>query len=483
MKMKIYDSQDNILKEFVPVEENKVKMYVCGLTPYERMHVGHVKTYIFFDVVFRYFNYLGYDVNYVQNITDIEDKVFKKALELEIHPLELTKSVMVVASEEMIKLNILKPTKISTVSENILPIINLIERIQQKGYAYSSDGDVYFSVMNFKEYGSLSKQKIEELKSGARIAEHEKKESPLDFALWKSSKENEVVYDSPWGKGRPGWHIECSAIAQKYLGETIDIHGGGRDLIFPHHENEKAQSESASGKRFVNYWMHTGFLTINGEKMSKSLNNFITAGDLIEKYEPNVIRWYLLTRHYRSPIDFAFNFFDEVKIHMERTYDSIETARVLIDNIEKTQVSESIKIEVDAHVKTFHESMQNDFETPTALVQINELVKMLNKIIQSQENYESLDYVLEKILEVSEILGLHIHFKPDDSYLKSLEPVLEKHNISYHNLNEAVVKLLNLRENFRKEKKYVESDEIRDSLKNANIFVDDLKGKTIWRRN
>jgi len=481
--MKIYDSQDNVLKEFVPIEENKVKMYVCGLTPYDKMHVGHIRTYMFFDVVYRYFNYLGYEVNYVQNITDIEDKVFKRAFELEIHPLELTKSVMVVATEEMNKLNILKPTKFLTVSDNIDIIIDLIKRIKEKGYAYLSDGDVYFSVMKFKDYGALSKQKIEELKSGARISEHEKKESPLDFTLWKSSKENEVVYDSPWGKGRPGWHIECSAIAQNYLGETIDIHGGGRDLIFPHHENEKAQSESASNKRFVNYWMHSGFLTINGEKMSKSLNNFITAGELIEKYEPNVIRWYLLSRHYRSPIDFSFHYFDEVKTHLDRMYDSIETSRVLIDNIEKTQVSESVKVEVDEYVKNFHDSMQNDFETPTSLVQINELVKLLNKIIQSQENYESLDYVLEKILELTEILGLHITFKSDDSYLKYLEPILEKYEISFHNLNEAVVKLLNLRESLRKDKKYEESDEIRDHLKKAKIFVDDLKGKTIWRRS
>jgi cysteinyl-tRNA synthetase len=382
----------------------------------------------------------------------------------------------------MNKLNILKPTKLLTVSDNIDSIINLIEKIKEEGYVYVSEGDVYFSVLKFKDYGTLSKQKIEELKSGARISEHEKKESPLDFTLWKSSKENEVVYDSPWGKGRPGWHIECSAISHKNLGDTIDIHGGGRDLIFPHHENEKAQSESATGKRFVNYWMHTGFLTINGEKMSKSLNNFITAGDLIERYEPNVIRWYLLSRHYRSPIDFAFIFFDEVKTHMDRMYDSIETARVLIDNIEKTQVSESIKIEVDEYVKTFHESIQNDFETPTALVQINELVKIINKITQSQENYESLDYVVEKILELTEILGIHIHFKADDEYLNYLGPVLKKYEVPHHNLNEAVNNLLKKRDELRKEKKYVESDEIRDSLKQANVFVEDLRGKTIWKR-
>ena len=480
--MKIYDSQDNILKEFMPINENEVRMYVCGLTPYERMHVGHVKTYIFFDVVYRYFKYLNFNVNYVQNITDIEDKIFKKALELNVHPLDLTRNVMETVMKEFHQLNILKPTKIVTVSDNIDSIIELINKIQEKGYAYVSEGDVYFSVLKFKDYGTLSKQKIDELKSGIRITEHEKKESPLDFALWKASKENEVVYKSPWGVGRPGWHIECSAISQKYLGETIDIHGGGRDLIFPHHENEKAQSESSTGKRFVNYWMHTGFLTINGEKMSKSLNNFITAGDLIEKYDPNVIRWYLLSRHYRSPIDFAFNFFDEVKIHLDRTTDSIETARVLIDNTEKTEISESIKIEVDEHVKLFHESMQNDFETPTALVHINEIVKILNKTIQSQENHGSLDYVVEKILELTEILGIHIHFKSDDEYLKSLESILKKYELPFHNLNEAVTNLLNKREELRKSKKYVESDEIRDYLKNAHIFVEDLKGKTIWRR-
>ena len=414
--MKIYDSQDNILKEFKPVKEKEVRMYVCGLTPYDKMHVGHVRTYMFFDVVYRYLKSIGYDVNYVQNVTDIEDKVFKRAGELNIHPLELTKKVMEQATHEMFKLNITKPTKVVTVSENIPVIIDLIKKIQENGYAYVSEGDVYFSVLKFESYGSLSKQKVDELKSGIRITEHEKKESPLDFALWKASKENEVVYDSP-GKGRPGWHIECSAISQKYLGETIDIHGGGRDLIFPHHENEKAQSESSTGKRFVNYWMHTGFLTINGEKMSKSLNNFITAEDLINKYEPNIIRWYLLSRHYRSPIDFSFDFFEEVKIHFDRMYDTIETARVLVDSTEKNVISDKIKVETDEYVKLFHNSMNNDFETPTALVQINELVKMLNKIIQSQQDYESLDYVIDKILELTEILGIHIVFRPDEGYM------------------------------------------------------------------
>lgn len=480
--MKIYDSQDNILKEFKPVNEKEVKMYVCGLTPYDKMHVGHVRTYMFFDVVYRYFKNIGYDVNYVQNVTDIEDKVFKRAGDLKIHPLELTKKVMEQATHEMYKLNINKPTNVVTVSENIQTIIDLIKRIQEKGYAYVSEGDVYFSVLKFESYGSLSKQKIDELKSGIRITEHEKKESPLDFALWKASKENEVVYDSPWGVGRPGWHIECSAISQKYLGETIDIHGGGRDLIFPHHENEKAQSESSTGKRFVNYWMHTGFLTINGEKMSKSLNNFITAEDLINRYEPNIIRWYLLSRHYRSPIDFSFDFFDEVKIHFDRMYDTIETARVLVDSTEKNVISEKIKLDVDGYVKLFHESMKNDFETPTALVQINELIKMLNKIIQSQQDYESLDYVIDKILELTEILGIHILFKPDEGYIVSLKPLLEKYKLPYHNLDEAVNNLLEMREGLRKLKKYSESDEIRDTLKNSKIIVEDLKGKTLWRR-
>ncbi len=480
--MKIYDSQDNVLKEFKPVKENEVKMYVCGLTPYDKMHVGHIRTYMFFDVVYRYLKSIGYDVNYVQNITDIEDKVFNRASELKIHPLELTKKVMEQATHEMFQLNITKPTKVVTVSENIPTIIDLIKKIQEKGYAYVSEGDVYFSVLKFESYGSLSKQKVDELKSGIRITEHEKKESPLDFALWKASKENEVVYDSPWGKGRPGWHIECSAISQKYLGETIDIHGGGRDLIFPHHENEKAQSESSTGKRFVNYWMHTGFLTINGEKMSKSLNNFITAQDLIEKYEPNVIRWYLLSRHYRSPIDFSFDFFEEVKTHFDRMYDTIETARVLVDSTEKNVISDKIKVETDEYVKLFHNSMNNDFETPTALVQINELVKMLNKIIQSQQDYESLDYVIDKILELTEILGIHIVFRPDEGYIEHLEPILKKYELPYHNLDEAISNLLRLREDLRKLKKYTESDEIRDALKNSNIIVEDLKGKTIWRR-
>ena len=480
--MIIYDSFDAKEKVFVPVSAGRVRMYVCGLTPYDRMHIGHLRTYVFFDVVRRYFEYKGLEVIYVQNITDVEDKVFNRAKELGIHPLELTERNMKKALEEMDALNIKRPTILQKVSENIPAIISLIEKIIERGYAYESDGDVYFSVLKFKEYGKLSKQKIDELISGARVEVGEKKHNPLDFALWKKSKENELVFDSPWGKGRPGWHIECSAISSKYLGDTIDIHGGGRDLIFPHHENEIAQSEAASGKKFVNYWMHTGFLTINGEKMSKSLNNFVTAGDVISKYEPNTIRWYLLTRHYRSPIDFSFEALDEAKKHMERITNTLEFARVAIERSAGTD--RNIEAEVDRWKSEFFSAMENDFNTANALVALNEIIKIINKSLNDKNVHgESLRYALNELLTLLGILGISIALKRDDEYIEKLKPICSEYGVNIESgLYGAVESLLAIRENARKEKRYADSDKIRKALADAKIIVEDIGSSSLWRR-
>lgn len=480
--MIIYDSFDAKEKVFVPVSAGRVHMYVCGLTPYDRMHIGHLRTYVFFDVVRRYFEYKGLEVIYVQNITDVEDKVFNRAKELGIHPLELTERNMKKALEEMDALNIKRPTILQKVSENIPAIISLIEKIIERGYAYESDGDVYFSVLKFKEYGKLSKQKIDELISGARVEVGEKKHNPLDFALWKKSKENELVFDSPWGKGRPGWHIECSAISSKYLGDTIDIHGGGRDLIFPHHENEIAQSEAASGKKFVNYWMHTGFLTINGEKMSKSLNNFVTAGDVISRYEPNTIRWYLLTRHYRSPIDFSFEALEEAKKHMERITNMLEFARVAIERNSGTD--RNIEAEVDRWKSEFFSAMENDFNTANALVALNEIVKIINKSLNDKNVHgESLRYALNELLTLLGILGISIALKRDEEYIEKLKPICSEYDVNIEGgLYGAVESLLAVRENARKEKRYADSDKIRKALADAKIIVEDIGSSSLWRR-
>ncbi len=480
--MKIYDSYDGRIKEFVPVNEGKVHMYVCGLTPYDRMHVGHLRTYVFFDVVRRYLEHKGYEVFYVQNVTDVEDKVFKRAAEMKIHPLELTKKNMDEALREMDALNIRRPTLLERVSENVPVIISLIKRIIANGYAYESSGDVYFSVMRFSGYGTLSKQKIDALMSGARVEPGEKKHNPLDFALWKESKENEVVFDSPWGRGRPGWHIECSAISTKYLGETIDIHGGGIDLIFPHHENEVAQSEAATGKRFVNYWMHTGFLTINGEKMSKSLGNFITVKDILARYEPNVIRWYLLTRHYRSPIDFNYDYLDEIKRHVEKVYNCIEFARVAMKRYKGTD--NSIEEAVEKTKVAFYNAMDDDFDTPAALVAVNELVHELNKRLEDERtNGDSIKMAVEELLTLCGVMGIEMQLKKDDGYVKALDDVCKKYSVGAGaDLYAIVESLLSLRERMRKEKKYGDADAIREALKNASIVVEDIGGISLWRR-
>ncbi len=480
MVLRIYDSQDGVVKEFKPVEDGKVRMYVCGLTPYDNMHVGHLRTYVFFDMVRRYLEFLGYEVKYVQNITDVEDKIFKRAKELGVDPLELTHRVMKEALKEMEEMNIQRPTLLERVSDNIDAIERLIEKIIERGYAYENNGEVYYSVLKFKDYGKLSKQKIDELISGARIKPNENKKHPLDFALWKKSKDYELKYDSPWGEGRPGWHIECSAISTKYLGDTIDIHGGGRDLIFPHHENEIAQSEAATGKRFVNYWMHTGFLTINGEKMSKSLGNFITAREIIDKYpDTNVIRWYLLTRHYRSPIDFNYEKIDEVKTHMERLYSTIEFARAAIHLLKGTKdYSEEIK-----DIKgRFISAMDNDFDTPQALVAVNDLVKLLNKMITDVNTKgESVREGLEALLELLSVMGFRIKLKGDESYTKKLRE--EFPEVGGNSLEEMVNGLLERRIQLRKDKQFKEADEIRDKLSKAGIvLVDYGREYTLWRR-
>ncbi|MEM3363960.1 MAG: cysteine--tRNA ligase [Candidatus Micrarchaeia archaeon] len=480
--MIIYDSFEACEREFVPVKEGQVRMYVCGLTPYDKMHVGHLRTYIFFDVVRRYFESLGFEVLYVQNITDVEDKVFQRAAEKGVHPLKLTEENMKQALEIMDALNIKRPTLLEKVSENIPAIISLIEKIIANGYAYESSGDVYFSVLKFKDYGKLSKQKIDELMCGARVEPGEKKRNPLDFALWKSSKENEVVFDSPWGRGRPGWHIECSAISSKYIGGTIDIHGGGRDLIFPHHENEIAQSEAATGQKFVNYWMHTGFLTINGEKMSKSLNNFITAEEVLAKYRPEVIRWYLLTRHYRSPIDFSFEGLEETKRHIEKMMNAIEFARVAIER--SSGIDRSIEDEVETQKRVFHAAMGQDFNTANALVAINEIIKIINKSISNKDVYpESLRKAVDELIGLLDILGIPVALKGDKEYEMRLERICMEHGIPMGDgLFVAVEKLLAIRESLRKEKRYADADKIRSALADAKIIVEDVGGVSLWRR-
>ncbi|MGC8923961.1 MAG: cysteine--tRNA ligase [Candidatus Micrarchaeia archaeon] len=479
--MRLFDSFENGIREFIPVKEGYVHMYVCGLTPYDNMHIGHLRTYVFFDVVRRYFEHKGYTVIYVQNITDVEDKIFNRAKELNVHPLKLADDNARTAYYEMEKMNILRPTFVVKVSEEIPAIISLIQRIIDNGYAYVSGGDVYFSISKFHRYGRLSRQKLDELMAGVRVEPGENKRNPLDFALWKKSDENVAVFNSPWSIGRPGWHIECSAISTKYLGETIDIHGGGRDLIFPHHENEIAQSESATGKKFVNYWMHTGFLTINGEKMSKSLGNFITAADVLGKYSPNVIRWYMLTRHYRSPIDFSYAYLDEIVKHFERIDSTIEFARVYA---QRDVIGPDISDDIKRLVAEFHDAMDDDFDTPRALASVNEIVRMINlHIRENSASGRSIYTAITELINLLTILGFSVVLKEDGKYVKLLTDVCKKYSVDVEqDLFYIVEGLFAKRDELRKEKRYAESDEIRAAIKKAGIVVEDMGKQSIWRR-
>ncbi|MDR3253736.1 MAG: cysteine--tRNA ligase, partial [Endomicrobium sp.] len=340
MTIKIYNTLSNKKEEFRPQKENFVSMYVCGITPYDEVHLGHARAYVIFDIIKRHLIKRGYEVKHIQNFTDVDDKIIKRAQENNIESSKLAQMYIDDYFEQISKLNILKAESYPRVTQMMPAIINFIKELVDKGFAYDAAGDIYFSVEKFKDYGKLSKRHIKDLKAGARVNVCDEKKSPFDFALWKKTKSNEpqeVAWESPWGKGRPGWHIECSVMSSELLGDTIDIHGGGQDLIFPHHENEIAQSETKTGKQFVKYWVHNGFVTVNKEKMSKSLNNFFTLKTIFEKYKPRVVRYYLLTQQYSSPLDFSYSGFETAK----NALDGIDNAYLrLISSV--TQYAEKI---------------------------------------------------------------------------------------------------------------------------------------------
>lgn len=380
--LKIYNTMGRKLEEFKPLREGKVGMYVCGVTVYDNCHIGHARSAVAFDIIYRYLKYKGYDVVFVKNFTDVDDKIINRANEEGLGFSEVANKYIDEYYKDMSKLNIAKPEFEPKATEHIKEIIDLVKRLQQKGYAYEVDGDVYYRVDRFKEYGKLSGKNIDELKSGARVDVNDKKENPLDFALWKKSKENEPKWDSPWGEGRPGWHIECSAMSMKYLGESFDIHGGGEDLIFPHHENEIAQSEAATGKPFAKYWIHNGFVRINKEKMSKSLGNFFTIKDILKKYDGQTLRYFLLLTHYRSPIDFSFEGLDAAKEALNRYYNFIQRLEET-DFDKKGKLDEQLKQRLDSLLERFEEAMDDDFNAPKAIGEVFSTIKAFNQYLDS----------------------------------------------------------------------------------------------------
>lgn len=462
MPIFIYNSLSRKKEEFSPVSPPKVNIYTCGVTVYDESHIGHARSLYIFEVIRRYLEYRGYKVKFVRNITDIDDKIINRANELKVGWKELVKKYIARYHEDLKALGIKKGDYEPCATENIKEMVKYIKGLMDKGYAYEAGGDVYFNVRKFSKYGQLSGQGIDQMQKGVRIEPSEHKKDPLDFALWKASKENEPFWESPWGKGRPGWHIECSVMSQKFLNtQTLDIHAGGRDLIFPHHENEIAQGEALSGKPFAKYWIHHGLLTINGQKMSKSLGNFITIKDFIAKYhDADLLKLFFLSAHYSHPIDYT-----EEKI--EESKQALERILTLLKKIDKKGIKakriNKKKKEIEEVRNKFIQAMDDDFNTPQGLAAIFELVNLANK------NIEDSNFVSEakKLLsELSGIFGLSLKKKNiSEDISSSIKLLIEKRNIA------------------RKKGDFSESDRIRKELEEKGIILEDTKdGKTIWRR-
>ena len=454
--MKLHNSYTNQIEEFKPIEENKVKMYVCGPTVYDNAHLGHARCYITWDVLYRYLKFKGYDVTYCRNVTDVDDKILKKAEQERKTPEEISTYWYKKFSESMKALNNLKPDIEPFATKTLGEMIAIVKELINKGYAYEADGDVYFRVKKFSKYGYLSKQPIDRLESGARIEIGEHKEDPLDFALWK--KDEKFGYNSPWGVGRPGWHIECSAMSRKYLGKTIDIHAGGADLIFPHHENEIAQSECANGCKFVNYWLHNGFVTINKEKMSKSLGNFLTIDDLLKNYDANTIRFFILTNHYRMPVEFS----DEA---LQAAANGVK--RML--NAKQTPVNETLDITLFDEYKDFVAAMDEDLNTSKALAVLFELASKANKDIP---------YAYTLLFKLASTLGFTFEKAKlsEEDLNKKLEEISAELGEKFSSMEEIIEK----RKNARSEKNWDVADKIRIALDKAGIVLKDSKEGTVW---
>ena len=484
--VKVYNTMSGKLEEFKTVEEGKVKMYVCGPTVYNYIHIGNARPIIFFDTVRRYLEYRGYEVTYVSNFTDVDDKIIKKANEEGISFEEVAKKYIEAFEVDTQKLNIKEGIKRPKATEYIGEMIKIIKELEKKGYAYAVDGDVYFEVEKYEDYAALSHHNVEDLKSGARIDIDERKKSPLDFALWKSAKEGEPFWNSPWGKGRPGWHIECSAMSKKILGDSFDIHGGGQDLIFPHHENEIAQSKCAHGGEYARYWMHNGYLNIRGEKMSKSLGNFTLLRDILNEYEGRIVRFFMLSSHYRKPIDFSDEELSMAKTAIERIENTLMRAEEFLkaqnsDTCEDTSEFEKV---FENSKNKFHEGMDDDFNTAIALGGIFELVKEINRFIdlgkKSEKSIElfgqAVDFIKQVIVEV---LGVELVLKENIGHLTlELKELLGEETEG--DAESILEKILEKRLDAKASKNYALSDEIRNKLIALGIEIKDGKDKTSW---
>lgn len=467
--MKVYNTLTRKKEEFVPLNEGKVSMYVCGPTVYNLIHIGNARPMIVFDTVRRYMEFAGYEVNYVSNFTDVDDKIIKAAGEEGVTAEEIAKRYIAECKKDMKALNVKEATKHPLATEEIPDMIEMISTLIDKGYAYNANGTVYFRTRKFKDYGKLSKKNIDDLEAGHRdikVAGEENKEDYLDFVLWKPKKEGEPYWESPWSEGRPGWHIECSVMSKKYLGSQIDIHAGGEDLIFPHHENEIAQSEAANGVEFSKYWLHNGFLNIDNKKMSKSLGNFFTVRDISEKYDLQALRFFMLSAHYRSPINFSAELMEAAKNGLERIVTAVENLKHLEQAAEEKACSEQEKAQeqqVEGFVEKFKKAMEDDFNTADAIAAIFELVKFANVNVNVDSSKEFVTKVKETIVTLSDVLGL---------ITEKEEEILE----------EEIEQLIEERQQARKAKNFARADEIRALLLEKGIILEDTREGVKWKR-
>lgn len=466
--MKIYNTMTRKKEEFIPLEEGKVKMYVCGPTVYNFIHLGNARPFTVFDTLRRYFEYRGYEVTYIQNFTDVDDKIIKRSHEEGISPEEVAEKYIKEYFIDCDGLGIKRATVHPQVTDNIDNIIVFVQDLIDKGYAYEAGGDVLFRTRKFKEYGKLSHQNIEELELGARIDVDDKKEDPLDFVLWKAKKEGEPGWQSPWGEGRPGWHIECSVMSNRYLGNTIDIHAGGQDLQFPHHENEIAQSECRNGHTFARYWMHNGYINVDGEKMSKSLGNFFTVRDISNKYDLGLVRFFLLATQYRNPVNFSDTVLEQAKAGLERLTNARDNAEFILGNLADSSLRDEEKdlaAGLDKYRERFIEAMDDDLNTADAISVIFELAKFMNTNISDQSSKEFVQLNLDIFNELTGVLNIaNKSVEEDDSLSQKVEDLIAK------------------RAQAKKEKNFALADQIRDELTAMGIAIEDTRQGVKWKR-
>ncbi len=465
MAVKVFNTLGGEKEEFVPLVAGKVRMYVCGVTVYDAAHLGHCRFLITFDVIYRYLRSLGFAVEYVRNFTDVDDKIIKRAHEEQTSCEALTARYIDEFNQDAAALGLLAPTVEPRATQHIPEIIELIQQLERTGHAYRIDGDVFYSVDGFADYGKLSRKKIDELEAGARVEVDERKRSPLDFALWKSSKPGEPTWKSPWGEGRPGWHIECSAMSTKYLGQPFDIHGGGRDLIFPHHENEIAQSEAAAGRPLARYWLHNGFLNINQEKMSKSLGNFFTIREILEEYDAVALRHYFLSSQYRSPMDFSMDGLAEAARATDRIYETVERT----DHFIRAQAGAPSD---QGLIEDFRREMDDDFNTPRALALIFDEVRALNRLFDEKKT-KGIEQRCAALRAVCDTLGL---LQPGYLERKKLR-FLGKSSVTQAEIDDLITR----RDQARKAKNWQEADRLRGELLEKGVVLEDTVKGTVWK--